>query len=76
MWKVVQLFRVCCVDRIIVEKNFGGEMVELIIRSEWCDVLIKFVHVFKGKVIRVEFVVVMYEKGCVVHCGYFGVGED
>lgn len=74
--KAVQLFRACRADRIIAEKNFGGEMVESTIRSEWRDAPIKLVHASKGKAIRAEPVVAMYEKGRVVHCGYFGAGED
>ena len=63
-------------DRIVAEVNFGGDMVESIIRV--VDKLIPFkkVHASRGKVVRAEPVSALYEQGRVHHVGFFAELED
>lgn len=63
-------------DRIVAEVNFGGDMVESIIRIN--DKLIPFtkVHASRGKAVRAEPVSALYERGLIHHCGFFPELED
>lgn len=63
-------------DRIVAEVNFGGDMVESIIRI--VDELVPFtkVHASRGKAIRAEPVSALYEQGRIHHCGFFPELED
>ncbi len=63
-------------DAIIAETNFGGAMVEHVIRS--IDPTVKFVSVSasRGKVIRAEPVATLYEQHRVDHLGQFALLED
>ena len=54
-------------DCIIAEKNQGGEMVEFVIRQYDKTSRIKLIHAFKGKELRAEPVVSLYERGKVIH---------
>jgi phage terminase large subunit-like protein len=75
-------------DRIVAEKNFGGEMVESNLRSineydrvsgrflKGRNLPIKLVHASRGKDIRAEPVVTLYEQRRVIHCQFFGPAED
>lgn len=90
--QVIWLFHDCKADRIVAESNFGGLMVESNIKSINEDVKhpktgrtqrlvgrnlpIKLVHASKGKSVRAEPVVSLYEQNRVIHCQMFGPGED
>ncbi len=63
-------------DRIVGEQNFGGAMVEFVIRSADKDVSFKEVHASRGKVVRAEPVAALYEQGRVSHAGDFPDLED
>ena len=63
-------------DRIIAERNFGGAMVEYVIRSVDTKVPYKEVTASRGKVVRAEPVASLYERGLVSHVGTFGDLED
>lgn len=54
-------------DRIIAEKNFGGDMVEHVIRTIEPSVPYATVHASRGKVARAEPVAALYEQGKVSH---------
>lgn len=54
-------------DCIVAEKNQGGEMVEYVIRQYDKITRIKLVHAKKGKALRAEPVVSLYEQGKVFH---------
>ena len=54
-------------DCIVAEKNQGGEMVEYVIRQYDKITRIKLVHAKKGKALRAEPVVSLYEQGLVHH---------
>lgn len=58
-------------DSVVAEQNYGGEMVEHVIetaaREFGTDVRVKLVHSRRGKQIRAEPVVALYEKDLVRH---------
>jgi phage terminase large subunit-like protein len=56
-------------DRIIGEKNNGGDMIESVIRSVEKNIPYKAVHASRGKVIRAEPVSALYEQSKVHHVG-------
>ncbi len=58
-------------DRVVGESNFGGDMVEAIIRQTDRDVSYKQVRASRGKRIRAEPVKALYEQGRVHHVGLF-----
>ena len=63
-------------DRVIAEKNNGGEMVESVLRAADVSMPVTLVHASKGKVPRAEPVAALYEKGRVHHVGAFPALED
>ena len=63
-------------DRIIGEKNFGGDMVRFVIRTADSNVPYKDVTASRGKVLRAEPVAALYEQGRVSHLGSFPELED
>jgi len=63
-------------DRIVAEVNFGGDMVESVIRTVDANVSYKPVHASRGKRIRAEPVAALYEQNRVHHVGSFPKLED
>ncbi len=55
--------------RVVAERNFGGALVEAVIRAEDPDVSYKTVWASKGKVARAEPIAALYEQGRVSHVG-------
>jgi phage terminase large subunit-like protein len=74
--KAVNLYRELQADRIIAEKNNGGEMVEAVIKSVDRTVPVTLVHASRGKVVRAEPISALYEQGRVHHVGRFDQLED
>lgn len=74
--KAVQLYHQYDADRIIAEKNQGGEMVEAVLRTKGRDVPVTLVHASRGKIIRAEPVAALYEQGRIHHVGRFDKLED
>lgn len=65
----VKLYRELDADRIIAEKNNGGEMVESVIRSIDRNVPVTLVHATRGKHVRAEPISALYEQGRIHHVG-------
>ena len=63
-------------DRIVAEKNQGGEMVEAVLRSVEPNLPIELVTATRGKSIRAEPVSALYEQGRIHHVGSFEALED
>jgi phage terminase large subunit-like protein len=74
--KAVAAYRRHRADRVIAERNNGGEMVEHTIRMVDPNVSFKSVHASRGKVIRAEPASALYEQGRVHHVGAFPQLED
>jgi predicted phage terminase large subunit-like protein len=63
-------------DRIVAEKNFGGEMVESTIRQIDYNVPVRMVTASKGKKQRAEPIAALYEQGRVHHVKTFPQLEE
>ena len=63
-------------DRIVGEKNYGGDMVESVIRNYAPSVSYKNVTASRGKRLRAEPVQALYEQHRVHHVGTFPALED
>lgn len=63
-------------DRVVAEKNNGGDMVESVLRAADVSMPIRLVHASRGKVPRAEPVAALYEKRRVHHAGAFPALED
>lgn len=86
--EAIRLFYAFRADKIVAEKNFGGDMVESNLRmlNEFDresgrnlvgrNLPIKLVTASRGKDIRAEPVVTLYEQRRVVHCAFFAAAED
>lgn len=72
----VRMYRKWSADKIIAEKNNGGEMVEHVIKTADRSVPVKLVHASRGKVVRAEPISALYEQGRVHHVGRWDELED
>ena len=74
--RAVEGYRRYHADRIVAERNFGGAMVQHVIKT--VDRLVPFKEVVasRGKVVRAEPVAALYEQGRVSHVGSFADLED
>jgi phage terminase large subunit-like protein len=63
-WRAYDLYQA---DLIVAEKNYGGEMVLSTLRTKRKDGKVDLVHSRRGKVLRAEPVVGLYEQGRVHH---------
>jgi phage terminase large subunit-like protein len=67
----IKLFHKWSADRIVAEKNQGGDLVETNIRIFSPNVPVRLVHASKGKFARAEPVAALYEKGRIFHGDIF-----
>lgn len=74
--RALMLFRTNNADRIIVERNNGGEMVEATIKQVDKNAPVKTIYASRGKAVRAEPVAALYEQGKVHHVGYLKSLED
>jgi len=74
--RAVEAYHVWKADRIIAERNFGGAMVEHVIRTADKKVAFKEVTASRGKIARAEPVSALYEQNRVKHVGEFDELED
>jgi phage terminase large subunit-like protein len=63
-------------DRVVAEKNFGGAMVEAVIRAASPDVPYREVTASRGKAVRAEPIASLYEQNKMHHIGYFPELEE
>ncbi len=63
-------------DRIVAEDNFGGKIVEDLMRLIDPRISYKAVHASRGKIVRAEPVAALYEQGKVHHVGLLSKLED
>ena len=63
-------------DRLVVEVNQGGDMVESVVRQVDPLVALRKVHATRGKHLRAEPVAALYEQGRVAHMAGLGKLED
>ena len=65
--KAVELYHKYGADRIVAERNQGGEMVRHTLHTEDDSVPVRLVHASRGKYARAEPVSALYERGKVKH---------
>jgi hypothetical protein len=63
-------------DRVVAEKNFGGDMVRAVLQAQNSELPYTEVTASRGKVIRAEPIAALYEQGKVHHVGRFMELED
>jgi phage terminase large subunit-like protein len=74
--RAVDAYREFHADRIVAERNFGGAMVEHVIRTIDRNASYKEVSASRGKSQRAEPVAALYEQQRVKHVGIFAELED
>lgn len=74
--RVASLYAKWEADRVVAEKNFGGAMVESVMRTANKDLPVKLVTASRGKIARAEPIAALYEQGKVSHAGHFKELED
>jgi phage terminase large subunit-like protein len=63
-------------DRVVAEKNQGGDMVRSVLAAADVTLQVKLVHASRGKTVRAEPVAAAYSRGMVRHAGVFPALED
>lgn len=63
-------------DKIVAERNFGGDTVDFTIRAFRPDLPVKMVSASRGKQMRAEPVSMLYDRGMVHHVGVHAYLED
>ena len=63
-------------DRVVAEKNQGGDMVTSVLRAADVTLPVRLVHASRAKAARAEPVAALYEAGKVRHAGLFRTLED
>lgn len=74
--RVSEAYSVHKADRVIAERNFGGAMVEAVIRASNKSLPVRMVTASRGKIARAEPVAALYEQDRVGHVGGFPELED
>ena len=73
--RAVNLWKEYRADRIVAERNNGGDMVGHVILMEGCHAF-SLVWASRGKIRRAEPIAALYEQGLIHHVGAFGPLED
>lgn len=60
--RVIEAYSAHSGDRVVAERNFGGAMVEFVIRAADPNVPVKLVTASRGKVVRAEPIASLYEQ--------------
>jgi phage terminase large subunit-like protein len=74
--RVVDAYQRHGADRVVAERNFGGAMVEAVLRTAAKHLPVKLVTASRGKAVRAEPVAALYEQGKVSHVGAFDQLEE
>lgn len=74
--RTVEMYHRWDADRIVGEKNFGGDMVRFTLATADKKASYKDVNATRGKVVRAEPISALYEQGKVSHCEIFADLED
>jgi phage terminase large subunit-like protein len=73
---VAQAAAVWGADRVVAEKNMGGEMVKSVLLGADIALPVKLVHASRAKAARAEPLLPLYQNGKVRHAGLFAALED
>lgn len=69
--KSIQLYYQYNADRIIAEGNQGGDMIKTIIHQKDSSIRVRTIHATRGKILRAEPILQLYEQERVYHCKCF-----
>ncbi len=58
-------------DRIVAETNYGGAMVEAVVRAASPNISFSKLTASRGKVVRAEPIAALYEQGKISHVGHY-----
>lgn len=67
--RAIAAYKEFSADRLVAERNYGGSMIESVIRGLDKNISYQEVTASRGKVIRAEPIAAMYEQGHVTHAG-------
>jgi phage terminase large subunit-like protein len=73
---VVEAYHAFRADRVVAEVNSGGDLVESVLRTIDPTLSYKAVHASRGKRVRAEPIVSLYEQGKIFHVRAFPELED
>lgn len=74
--RAVEAYRTHKADRIVAERNQGGDLVERTLRTVDRNAAITTVHAMRGKALRAEPIAALYEQARVSHVGTLSMLED
>jgi phage terminase large subunit-like protein len=74
--KAISAYKHWHADRIICERNYGGDMVLSTLKSVDPGVPVKMVVASRGKAVRAEPIAALYEQGKIKHVGNLSLLED
>lgn len=74
--RVVDAYHELEADAVLAEANFGGEMVRATISQVDRSVPVRLVHASRGKHVRAEPILTLYEQGRIHHVGSHSKLED
>lgn len=74
--KAVDAYHRYDADRLVAEDNFGGKIIEDLVRLIDRRVAYSAVRASRGKIVRAEPIAALYEQGRVHHVGMFKALED
>jgi len=74
--RAIGLYREYKADRIVAERNQGGDLIESMLRSMDRNIAFASVHATRGKYVRAEPVSALYERGRAHHVGKFPQLEE
>jgi phage terminase large subunit-like protein len=74
--RAVEAYRTHKADRIVAERNQGGDLVERTLRTVDRNAAITTVHAMRGKALRAEPIAALYEQARVSHVGALPLLED
>ena len=63
-------------DKVVAERNFGGAMVESVLRAANPNIPFKEVVASRGKAVRAEPIAALYEQEKIHHVGYYPALEE
>lgn len=73
---VIRLYQEFGADRVVAEKNNGGDLVESTLRTKNENISYRGVHAMRAKQLRAEPVAALYEQHKIKHLGMFARMED
>jgi phage terminase large subunit-like protein len=74
--QTARLFEKHRADRVVAERNFGGAMVESVLRTAAPNLPVTLVTASRGKAVRAEPIAALYEQGRIGHLKGFPELED